>query len=373
MHLILTVNACWNIWNFRKPVVEALLAEGHQVTVLAPSDHTSDEIEKLGARFVHLDMDVDGLSVASSIALINTFRRHFRALKPDLVLSYTVKNNIFGAIAARFQHVPFLPNITGLGTLFLGSKSLFNIGKLLYRFSMGHLPVIFTQNEDDRDFLIAQKLLRAEQLRLLPGSGIDLRSFTPSALPSGKCTTFLMISRLIRDKGTMEFCAAARLTRAANPACRFRLLGPMGSANRTAIAESELKSFFDDGSVEYLGATDDIRPFVESADCVVLPSYREGAPRSLIEAAAMGRPVITTNVPGCRAVVDAGISGLLCEVRDAASLADACTDFAARTPAKRQAMGAAGRAKMEREYDVAIVIDRYRTAITELVGRDGPA
>ncbi|MDN3646947.1 glycosyltransferase family 4 protein [Pontixanthobacter aestiaquae] len=367
MHIVLTVNAGWNIWNFRKPVVEALLADGHQVTILAPNDDTAAQLETLGAHFVHLEMDVDGLSPASSIELIDTFRNHFHALRPDIVLSYTVKNNIFGAMAARTLGIPFLPNVTGLGTLFLGSKPLFVIGKLLYRLGMGALPIIFVQNDDDHDFLVSKKLLKAGQLRILPGSGIDLESFPVSTLPaSNETITFLMISRLIRDKGTMEYLEAARIARTANPKCTFQLLGPMGSANRTAIPESALKPYFEDGSVDYLGATNDVRPFVEAAHCVVLPSYREGAPRSLIEAAAMGRPLVTTDAPGCRAVVENGKSGLLCQVRDAQSLAQACLDFAELDPCTQQAMGDAGRDLMAREYDVGIVIDRYRTAIAEL-------
>ncbi|WP_128891503.1 glycosyltransferase family 4 protein [Erythrobacter sp. HKB08] len=367
MRIVLTVNAAWNIWNFRRPLVEALLADGHEVTILAPRDETAEKLESLGARFVDLAMDVRGLGVAQNLGMVGHFRRHFRALEPDIVLSYTIKNNIFGAMAAGGMGVPFLPNVTGLGTIFLGSKPMFLAGKLLYRRGMGKLPVVFVQNADDREFLLENRLLREEQMRLLPGSGIDLAQFAASPLPAEDGgLSFLMISRLIRDKGTMEFLEAARMVRKRRPDCRFRLLGPLGAANRTAITQEELQPYLDDGSVEYLGATDDVRPFVEAAHCVVLPSYREGAPRSLIEAAAMGRPVITTDVPGCRAVVDDGKSGLLCKVRDAASLAEAFERFAGLSPEERQAMGDAGRAKMAAEYDVSIVIERYRQAIAEL-------
>lgn len=368
MRICLTVNAAWNIWNFRRPLVEALIADGHAVTVLAPHDETAARLESLGARFVDLAMDVRGLGVAQNLGMVGHFRRHFASIQPDLVLGFTIKNNIFGAMAARRLGIPFLPNVTGLGTVFLGSKPMFLAGRALYHHAMGGLPIVFVQNEDDRDFLLAHRLLRDWQMRLLPGSGIDLEAFRATPLPpAGGGPTLLMISRLIRDKGTMEYLDAARAVRRTDPQCRFRLLGPLGAANRTAISEAELQPYLDDGSVEYLGATDDVRPYVEAAHCVVLPSYREGAPRSLIEAAAMGRPVVTTDVPGCRAVVDDGISGLLCQVRSAASLADAFRRFAALSPGERQAMGDAGRTKMEAEYDVSIVIDRYRQAIAELV------
>lgn len=368
MRICLTVNAAWNIWNFRRPLVEALVADGHDVTILAPRDETAGKLECIGARFVDLAMDVRGLGVAQNLGMVGHFRRHFAAIRPHVVLGYTIKNNIFGAMAARRLGIPFLPNVTGLGTIFLGSRAMFLAGKALYRHGMGKLPIVFVQNEDDRDFLLANRLLREEQMRLLPGSGIDLAQFAATPLPdNAQGLTFLMISRLIRDKGTMEYLDAARAVRKNHPHCRFQLLGPLGAANRTAISEAELQPYLDDGSVEYLGATDDVRPFVEQAHCVVLPSYREGAPRSLIEAAAMGRPVITTDVPGCRAVVTDGVSGLLCEVRSAESLAESFRRFAALSAAERQAMGDAGRARMEAEYDVAIVIDRYRQAIAELV------
>ncbi|MFZ1742763.1 MAG: glycosyltransferase family 4 protein [Pontixanthobacter sp.] len=368
MHIVLTVNASWNIWNFRKPLVEALLADGHRVTILAPTDETVSKLTGLGADYVPLEMDVRGLGLLSNLGLVGHFKRHFSVLKPDVVLSYTIKNNIFGAVAARAMNIPFLPNVTGLGTIFLGSKPMFLAGKLLYRFALGRLPIVFVQNDDDREFLIANHLLKQQQVKMLPGSGIDLEGFSASPLLGKEAgTIFLMISRLIRDKGVGEYLDAARIAKAANPELVFQLLGPLGSENRTAISESELTPYAEDGSVTYLGATDDVRPYVQAAHCVVLPSYREGAPRSLIEAAAMGRPIITTDVPGCRAVVENGVSGLLCEVRDAKSLAASCLQFAAQAPPAMQAIGDAEHALMKRDYDVAIVIARYRTAIAALV------
>lgn len=374
MHIVLTVNASWNIWNFRKPVVEALLADGHRVTILAPEDDTTAKLKFLGAEFVSLEMDVRGLGVLNNLGLVGHFERHFNALKPDIVLSYTIKNNVFGAMAASRLSIPFLPNVTGLGTIFLGGKAMFLAGKLLYQRAMGRLPIVFVQNDDDREFMTSNKLLKSQQLRMLPGSGIDLTSFSASPLPKDETgATFLMISRLIRDKGVGEYLEAARIAKGSHPACTFQLLGPLGSENRTAISEDELTPYVEDGSVDYLGATGDVRPYVEAAHCVVLPSYREGAPRSLIEAAAMGRPIITTDVPGCRAVVENGKSGLLCKVRDADSLAEACLEFAKLPTANKQAMGDAGRAFMTSEYDVGIVIERYREAIAELVGQPAPA
>ncbi len=368
MHILLTVNQAWNIWNFRQPLVEALLADGHRVTVLAPPDDASVRLEGIGAAFVPLAMDQSSLGAAENLALVARFRRAFRGDRPDIVCSFTIKNNLFGAFAARSLGIPFVPNVTGLGTIFLGSRTLFHIGRLLYRAALGSNPVVFVQNADDRDFLVENGILRARQLRLLPGSGIDTDRFVGGPLPasSAKDVTFLMVSRLLRDKGIVEYLNAARQVSQARPWARFQLLGSLTSANRTALSRSELQPFLDDGSIEYLGETDDVRPFVEAADCVVLPSYREGAPRSLIEAASMGRAVVATDVPGCRAVVDDGLTGFLCAPRDADALAAALMRMCDLSPQHRQTMGEAGRAKMLAEYSIDRVIASYRTAIAEL-------
>ena len=370
MHIVLTVNKAWNIWNFRQPLVEALLADGHRMTVLAPHDETVANLTALGAEFVDLPMNARSLGPAQNLALVGQFRRAFARLAPDVVLSFTIKNNLFGALAARRMGIPFVPNVTGLGTIFLGSRPLFLLGQALYRFALGKSPVVFVQNEDDRDFLVDNRILRAEQLRLLPGSGIDTQRFAPSPLPSrDEGIRFLMISRLLRDKGIVEYLEAARALKTSHPQVRAQLLGPLGSDNRTAIGQEDLQAYLDDGSVEYLGQTPDVRPFIEEAHCVVLPSYREGAPRSLIEAASMGRPLIATDAPGCRAVVDDGASGFLCAVKSSDALATSIGRMADLTPDAMQEMGDRGREKMVSTYSVEHVVDAYRKVIAELTVR----
>ncbi len=367
MHIVLTVNKAWNILNFRRPLVEALVADGHRVTILAPYDETVPDLIGLGAQFENLPMDSKSLALAGNLALAARFHTAFRKLAPDIVLSFTIKNNLFGAVAARMLRIPFLPNITGLGTIFLGSRALFLTGRQLYRWALGSSAIVFVQNEDDRDFLVSNRILDAGQLQLLPGSGIDTERFDRKPLPDAAGGfIFLMVSRLLRDKGIVEFLDAARQVRKTRPDARFRILGPLVSPNRSALPQAELRPFLDDGTVEHLGETSDVRPFIEAAHCVVLPSYREGAPRSLIEAASMGRPVIATDVPGCRAVVDHERTGLLCAARDAGALAGAMEQLLDLPESAREAMAAAGRRKMETEFSVDKVIAAYRAAIAQL-------
>jgi glycosyltransferase involved in cell wall biosynthesis len=223
---------------------------------------------------------------------------------------------------------------------------------------------------DDRDLFLRRRLVTAEQAYILPGSGIDLRHFAPAVLPDpSDGVTFLMIARLLRDKGVIEFVEAARMIRATLPSTRFQLLGALGADNVSAIDPRTLRGWVEEGVVDYLGTASDVRSHIASAHCVVLPSYREGAPRTLIEAASMARPVIATDVPGCRAVVKRDVSGFLCEPRSAESLAVAMRRFLDLRHDARATMGRAGRVMMERYFDEAVVVSAYREAIAAVTRR----
>lgn len=372
LHILITVNASWNVWNFRRPVLSALLNQGYRVTVLAPEDQFRSEIEQFGCRFIPLKMDQKGLNPVRDLALLSRFKSTFARERPDVILSYTIKNNIYGALAARSLGIPFIPNITGLGTAFLSGGLLQSVTEVLYRTAFSSLPVVFFQNEDDQELFLKRGFVKPGQARLLPGSGIDLDHFGQAAYPTADSpTTFLLIGRLLRDKGILEYVEAARMVKARSPETRFQLLGAAGTQNRSAFSLDQATSWKQSHGVEYLGTSPDVRQHIGDAHCVVLPSYREGAPRTLMEAAAMGRPLIATDVPGCRALVDSGRTGLLCTPRDARSLANTCFGFLALPHDTRIAMGAAGRIKMEREYDQILVADAYRKAIADLARANG--
>lgn len=371
LHVMITANAAWNIWNFRRPIVQSLLQAGHRVTVLAPADDMLTDLQRIGCAVVPLKMDVRGLNPVADLALVRRFRAIFREQRPDVVLSFTIKNNVFGGLAARLTGMPFVPNVTGLGTAFLSGWLLQRIAEALYRMAFRGLPVVFFENDDDRALFEARGMLRPGQARVLPGTGIDLAHYGAVPMPghAPEAPVFLMVARLLRDKGVIEFVEAARRIKAEYPQARFQLLGPAGVQNRTAIHLDEVQRWVDDGIIDYLGTRTDVRPLVQAADCVVLPSYREGAPRTLIEASAMARPVIATDVAGCRAVVDADITGFMCQPRDAESLAGAMRRFLHLSPEARAEMGAAARRKMEREFDERIVIAAYHDAVRAVTAR----
>ena len=366
LHVLLTVNAAWNVWNFRRPVIAALLADGHRVTVLAPADDAAERIGRIGCGFIPLPMDPTGTNPLRELALLWRLRSAFAELRPDVILSYTIKNNIYGALAARPLGVPFIPNVSGLGTAFLKGGALRMLSERLYRPAFKRAPAVFFQNRADSELFVGRELIRPQQVRLLPGSGADLEHFAPLPYPPPDAPpTFLMIARMLSYKGAFEFVEAARLVRQVHPDARFQLLGPVLPGHGMAIAPQQIESWQRSHGIEYLGTCDDIREQVANAHCVVLASYREGTSKALIEAAAMARPLIVSDAPGCREVVDDGVTGFICEARSAESLAEACLRLLALPREAQAALGRAGREKICREYDEGLVVEAYRRAIAD--------
>jgi glycosyltransferase involved in cell wall biosynthesis len=312
-----------------------------------------------------VDIERSGLNPFADLRLLLQYRGLLRRFAPAAFLGFTIKPNIYGCIAARVAGVPAIANVSGLGTVFLKSGLLEKLVVPMYRYALGGADRVFFQNPDDRELFVRKGIVRGEQTRLIPGSGIDTSLYAPAALPDGP-PTFLLIARLLGDKGVREFVEAARALRDELPGARFQLLGPLDGHNRTSIPRAELDEWLARGAVEYLGGTDDVRPFIAEATAVVLPSYREGLPRSLLEGAAMARPLIATDVPGCRELVEDGVNGFLCEPRDPASLAEAMSKLASLSPEARRRMGQAARTMVEDRYSEELVVRAYLDALEEL-------
>ena len=361
--VILASNSAWNLANFRKPVIEALVAAGYEVVAVAPADGEEGRLEALGARFRPIRMRGAGTSPIEDSRLLLDYISMLRDERPAMFLGFTAKPNIYGSLAARLTGVPVAATISGLGSAFLKGGMLGGLLLRLYRIALGGAQAIFFQNPADRDLFIARRIARPKQTRLVAGSGIDLGRFAPAPIVFDEVFRFLLIGRLLLDKGIAEYVAAARIVRQKHPHARFQLLGGSADDNPSAVPQVELARWAAESIVEQLGVQDDVRPFIAAADCVVLPSYREGLPRSLLEGAAMARPLIATDVPGCREVVDHGVNGLLCEVRSSAALAEAMERMLAMTRAERSAMGTAGRRKVAAEFDQKLVAAAYLAEI----------
>ena len=362
--VLLSANSSWNIAHFRSGLVRGLLAHGYRVVVAAPRDEHSHRLAELGAEFVDLPVDSSGASVAQDLRLLWRYRTVFRRFCPTAFLGFTAKPNIYGSLAARVAGARVINNITGLGTVFIERGLLTAIVTKLYRVALRRSSTVLFQNAEDRDFFIGRGLVRPEQADLVPGDGIDLDQFRPKPGERGAGPfRFLLVGRLLWDKGLGEYVAAARSLRRAHPDVAFQILGPSGVDNRTAVPSATLEQWRAEGIVDYLGESDDVRPALAQADCVVLPSYREGLPRTLLEGSAMGKPLIATDVPGCRDVVVDGETGFLCEARSAEALAQAMQRMLQLPSDQRQRMGEAGRSQVERNYSEGLVLAKYLEAL----------
>ena len=363
--VVIAANTSWNLVNFRGNIIVALQQRGFQVVAIAPRDAHSARLVERGIEYHPLDFRSAGISPLGDAQLFLRYFALLRVIRPALFLGFTIKPNVYGSLAARFLGIPVINNVSGLGTAFIKQGVITRIATYLYRWAFRWSATVFFQNGEDREQFVRGGMVTAEKTGLLPGSGVDLERFAPTPLPEGKPFRFLLIGRLLWDKGVQEFVDAARIVKQRYPEARFQILGFADVDNRTAVPRATLEGWVAEGLVEHLGATDDVRPFIADCDCVVLPSYREGLPRSLLEASAMARPIVATDVPGVRDVVDHEETGLLCEARSGQSLAAAMLEIMVMGVSERRAMGLAGRARVERLFSVDEVTRRYLAAITD--------
>jgi glycosyltransferase involved in cell wall biosynthesis len=363
----ISANTSWYLYNFRKNTIIALLDAGYQVVAIAPKDDYSTKLELLGARFCHIDIDQGGTNPIKDIGTFFSFARIFKCVKPDVVLNFTPKNNIYGTLAGHFFGSKSVNNIAGLGMVFIKESITAKLARFLYKVSQRKANKIFFQNEDDRRLFLDNKLADVSITDRLPGSGVDLTRFTLQPANGGDVVRFLLIARMLYDKGIGHYVEAARALRSQyGERVEFQLLGFVGVNNPSAVTESEMQAWVDEGIVNYLGVSDNVEEHIAKVDCMVLPSfYREGVPKSLLEAGAMGKPIVTTDNVGCRETVDDGINGYLCELRSTESLIAKLGLMIQMTHEQRLEMGRQSRLKIEREFNEQIVINKYLDAVKE--------
>jgi glycosyltransferase involved in cell wall biosynthesis len=366
--VVIALNTAWNIVNFRAGLIRALQTNGYEVVAVAPPDEYVPKLKKLGCKYLPLKMDNKGTHPGRDLVLLWSFFTLLRRERPAAFLGYTVKPNVYGSLAAHSLGIPVVNNIAGLGAVFIEDGWLARLVRLLYRLALARSACVFFQNEDDRRLFIDGGIVRAKLTQRIPGSGINPDHFTevpPSPL-SGRPFRFLLIARMLWDKGVGEYVEAARRIRCRLPNAEFGLLGFLDVQNPAAISREQIQAWMDERVVNYLGVSEDVKPHIAASDCVVLPSYREGLPRTLLEAMACGRPVITSDTTGCRDVVEDGVNGYLCRVRDAADLADKMERIMRLSPQERAEMGRRGRDKVRQDFDEQLVIDRYLSEIKRI-------
>ena len=347
-------------------LIRNLLSEGNDVICIAPTDGYSDRLVQEGCTFIHVPMEARSVNPFKDLALTRRLYKIYKQVRPDVILQYTIKPNIYGTLAARTLKIPVINNVCGLGSAFIRGGLVTNIVNLLYKTAFLFAGKVFFQNPDDYELFVSKGITSTDKSEILPGSGINTRLFNMAIKDKNDQFTFLMISRLIKDKGVLEYLNAAEMLKKKDNSVKIQLLGAIDEHATHGISREVLESYVRSGVIEYLGTTDDVRPFIQNADCIVLPSYREGTPRTLLEASAMGKPIIATNTPGCNQIVKKDLNGILVEVKNADSLLHGMTEMKSTPHELRTKWGSNGRKLVEDQFDETIVIEKYKKGIKEL-------
>jgi len=356
------------VYRFRLPIIKALLSRGYRVCVVAPPDDYTELLKEQGCEFLPFALDNKGVNPFREAGTIFRYYKTYKSLQPDVILQYTSKPNIYGSIAARWLNLPCINNIAGLGTAFVNNNILTLIVKFLYRFSLRSAYKVFFQNRDDMELFKELSIVDTRQAGLLPGSGIDLDAFSPSYIPHERSSTvFVLIARVMWEKGIREFAEAARILKMHGCNIECILIGQVDEEDPRAVPVDTIREWEHQGLLQWMGKQQDVRRYVQEADCVVLPSYREGTPRTLLEAASMGKPIIAADSIGTREPVEDGVNGYLCRKKSAEDLAYKMRKIVEMDHSERKRMGVRGREKMEREYDVEIVVEHYMHVIGQLM------
>ena len=369
--LLFVVNVDWFFISHRLPIALAAVREGYDVHIATGVTDKRSEIEAHGLTVHTLPLLRGGMGVVNAIHTMRVLLRIVNAIRPDIMHLVTIKPVLLGGLIARFLEVPALVSaVSGLGYVFMAdgwaSKLRLQAVRWMYRWALGHHnQLIIFQNSDDKAVLQAAAGFCSRKAVLIRGSGVDLQKYTVQPVPSGK-PVVLFPARLLADKGAREFVAAAQQFRAEGLQCRCVMVGLMDSANPTSLTQAQIDAWVADGVVEYWGHRSDMPSVLASATVVVLPSYREGLPKVLLEAAACGRPVVTTDVPGCRDAIVPRVTGLLVPVGNSVKLAKAIAALL-ENPEQCDLMGKAGRALAEREFDVQAVVNKHLAIYEQLL------
>ena len=360
-NILVLTNNIGGLHSFRKEVMKAIVDAGYEVYISEPDENERVKyFEGIGCQIIKTEFNRRGMNPLADLKLMMTYRKMIKQLKPKAVLSYTIKPNVYGGIACRLTHTPQLANVTGLGDAIENGGWLQKLTVTLYKIGIKKAHRVFFQNQTNREVCIQYGIADNNSI-LLPGSGVNLKHHSFQEYPQDGVLKFLFISRLLKDKGTDEYFEMARAIKAKYPNIEFQILGAVEGNYK-----EKLDKLVGEGIINYLGTTSDVRPYLGKAHCTVLPSYHEGMSNVNLESAANGRPVITTNVAGCRETVTDGKTGLLVNVRSAQSLIDAVERFINLPYSQKVQMGKMAREKVEREFDRQIVVKAYMSEIEAL-------
>ena len=362
-------NGLFSTYTMRDGLMRFLLNEGYDITILTHTNSFQSQVEKNGLKVINIGSG--NLNPVKVSKYIFNLYKALKKLQPDVCLTFSIRPAIWGNFITRYLNIPTITNITGVGPLFTSKNFAYRIARFIYRSALSKTKKVFFQNFDDMNLFLEKKFVSKNIAERIPGSGVDFQKFAP--INFEKKTNgnfiFLFIGRLIKDKGIFEFVEAAKIIRKKYPNVIFNVIGPFWHQNlkSNTITKADLQNWIIEGIIDYQGEKKDVRKFVAEADCIVLPSYREGTSNILLEAASMERPIITTNTTGCKEIVEDGITGFLCRVKDSNDLAEKMEKMLLLPLEQRNVMGNKGRQKIIKEFDKQIVLNAYLEAIDQIL------
>lgn len=361
MKILILTNNLIGLFSFRKEVVEALKNLGYEVVISAPVDTKKEYFEQIGCKLIDTQFDRKGMNPIKDLGLMLFYRRLIKTERANVVLSYTIKPNLYGGMACQLCKVPQIANITGLGTAVENPGVLQKLTILLYKVGLQKTQIVFFQNKANEEFCDKHNMVKGRTI-LLPGSGVNLQYHAYKEYPpKEEPIRFIFISRLMREKGIEEYLSAAEIIKERHPSTEFYILGACEDDYEKRVVELQKK-----GIVNYFGLQPDVRPYIEKIHCTVHPSfYPEGMSNVLLESCATGRPIITTNRPGCGEIVEDGHNGYVVKAKNVDDLVNAIEKFLQLPYEQKRMMGIEGRRKVEREFDRNIVVDAYLRAVRE--------
>lgn len=366
MKIIFFSNSCWSVQNFRKNLIKHL-SKNHEVIVIAPFDSYQKELKKLGCKTINIKIKNNKISFLHDFLLIIKLYKLLTSYREkSIILNFTIKPLIFGTFISGILKIPSLCMITGLGTIFINKNFLTTIVLLLYKIAFKNVFHVFFQNKDDKNIFIKHKIITSKNCSLIPGSGVDLDKFSYQKYVKKNFTTFLLVARLLKEKGILEYLNAAKLIKKKGFNIKMNLVGSFVANNKSTIDKKIILNANNKNEINYIGFLDDIRPEIIKADCVVLPSYREGTPRSLLEGASMGRPIIATNAVGCKEVVADNKNGYFCNIKDYKSLYLKIIKFHKLSFNKKKKMSLNSRKLVVSFFDEKKVINAYINKINKI-------
>lgn len=349
--ILIIANSSGGLYNFRRELIEELVKE-NDIFVSVPLTNSVDELKQLGIELIDTHVDRRGINPICDISLLLKYSSLIKTIKPDLVITYTIKPNIYGAIASRFRHVDYVANITGLGTAFQKKGLLKLAVTTLYKIALKKARTVFFENSENRDYFVNNGLIRGQQGCLLNGAGVNLDRYEYYPYPqSYDQFSFLFMGRVMKEKGLNELFEAMKKLTEEGYSCVLNVLGSYEENYKDAIEDHS-----NEGWLRYYGYQDDVIPFIRDANCFVLPSWHEGMANTNLECASVGRPIITSNIPGCKEAVIDGVSGYLCEAKNAQSLYEKMKAMIDLPNEIRETMGKAGRKHMEDVFDKRAVV-----------------